>query len=111
MAENAKQEVRIDDNYSILADVTGYVLVRYGIGHRAKTGEEFISRQDVGYFYTISDACRGYVREIERDAVLNGAVASERDFLDILSRKEESLRIAVFKHASHAFESKEGSAA
>ena len=111
MAENAKQEVRIDDNYSILADVTGYVLVRYGIGHRAKTGEEFISRQDVGYFYTISEACRGYVREIERDAVLDGSVASERDFLDILSRKEESLRTAVFKHASRAFESKEGSAA
>lgn len=111
MAEIKKHEVKIDDNYSILADVVGYVLVRYGIGHRAKTGEEFITRQDVGYYYTISDACRAYVREIEREAVLEGAVASERDFLDILSRKEESLRTAVFKHASRAFESKEGSVA
>lgn len=111
MAENAKQEVRIDDNYSILADVTGYTLIRYGIGHRAKTGEEFISCQDVGYFYTISDACRAYVREIERDGVLEGVIDSERDFLDILSRKEESLRITLSEAVSRAFKGKRRSVA
>lgn len=101
-------EVRIDDEYYILPDTTGYVLVKHGIGHRAKTKEEFISRIDIGYFFTISDCMKGYVREIEKNAVLDGAVSDVRDFLDILSRKEESLRITALTVANNAFSEAEG---
>ena len=101
-------EVRIDDDYYIMPDTTGYVLVKHGIGHRAKTNEEFISRIDIGYFYTISDCMKGYVREIEKNAVLDGAVSDVRDFLDILSRKEESLRTTALTVANRAFCEAEG---
>lgn len=105
MSEGKKIEFKIDEDYSIALDSNCYVLVHYATGKRAKTGEEFLARYEVGYFYTISDACRGYIREIERNAVLDGSVRLVNDFLGILSEKEKTLRENLSTAVKTAFES------
>lgn len=91
--------VRIDDHYMIRVDDYGYSLINNSTSRSRNPKHDSSAEvvRVVGYYYTVADALKDYVRRSEREYLSESDTATFEDLLNKLTEMEKRVENACFR--------------
>lgn len=79
--ERGKYMIRLYNNYYISADANNFTLKKTLINKSKATGEEYEKMMTVGYFASLNSLYSHFIREVEKDVLMDENVKTLADFI------------------------------
>lgn len=79
--ERGKYMIRLYNNYYISADANNFTLKKTLINKSKATGEEYEKMMTVGYYASLNSLYSHFIREVEKDVLMDEDVKTLADFI------------------------------